>query len=210
MRRGVSLVEMLLAIALFGVLATIGYKTANSMLGTERATLKAYAAQIMTIGDALSGAYYVYKTEKNDYPADLDTLVNNNYVATPTAPATLSATWALEYNATAGDNGAIENNTTALVGFTVQLNLTTDDAAEKFCKAYNDFAYGYEDWNASLTNYGIGTSASNGTAREAFWLKSGESDEDAEVAGTACFDETSTTGQVTVVIAVEANTSTLY
>ncbi len=57
MRKGLSLVEMMIAIVLFGVLSTVGYKYYKNFLYTELAAKQARVAALIDPATQLSNAY---------------------------------------------------------------------------------------------------------------------------------------------------------
>ena len=63
MRKGISLVEMMIAIILFAALATIGLKYTKNYINTELQAMKARVAAAMDQGTQLTQAYKLYTTQ---------------------------------------------------------------------------------------------------------------------------------------------------
>jgi prepilin-type N-terminal cleavage/methylation domain-containing protein len=70
MRKGISLVEMTIAVILFGVLSTIAMMYYKSLFNTDLTSKKARVAALMDQGRQLSGAYDVYVAQMGVSPTD--------------------------------------------------------------------------------------------------------------------------------------------
>lgn len=69
MRSGISLVEMLLAIILFGAISTIGFKYAKNFYNVNLASKQALVSAVVDQATQLSNAYDIYQTKKGVAPA---------------------------------------------------------------------------------------------------------------------------------------------
>ncbi len=120
MRKGISLVEMMIAIILFAALATIGLKYTKNYINTDLQAMKARVAAAMEQGSQLTQAYKLYTTQ---YGAP--TTINDfNATATPvltSLPAAIKEMSLLgwDYNTTTGVGSGkafhmfLDGNTTA-------------------------------------------------------------------------------------------------
>ena len=70
MRKGISLVEMTIAVILFGLLSTIAMMYYKSLFNTDLTSKKARIAALMDQGRQLSGAYDVYVAQMGTAPTD--------------------------------------------------------------------------------------------------------------------------------------------
>jgi len=77
MRKGISLVEMMIAIILFAALATVGLKYTKNYINTDLQAMKARVAAAMDQGSQLTQAYKLFTTQYgspttiNDFNATL-------------------------------------------------------------------------------------------------------------------------------------------
>ena len=79
MKKGISLVEMIIAIILFAALATIGLKYTKLYINTDLQAMKARVAAATDQATQLTQAYTIYKTETGNEPTaitDLNDTVN--------------------------------------------------------------------------------------------------------------------------------------
>ena len=74
MRKGISLVEMLIAIVLFGVISAIGYKYYKNFYDTTLAAKKARIAAIVDQATQISNAYDIYAMQKGTVPITIASL----------------------------------------------------------------------------------------------------------------------------------------
>jgi prepilin-type N-terminal cleavage/methylation domain-containing protein len=88
MRSGISLVEMLIAIVLFGVISTIGYKYYKNFYDTTLAAKKARVAAIVDQATQISNAYDIYNMQKGTVPITMAALSDaTTKILTQTPPA---------------------------------------------------------------------------------------------------------------------------
>lgn len=78
MRKGISLVEITIAVILFGVLATVGMIYYKSLFNTDLTAKKARVAALMDQGRQLSGAWDIYTAQFGVEPTDPNLLDFNS------------------------------------------------------------------------------------------------------------------------------------
>jgi len=95
MRKGISLVEMLIAIVLFGVISTIGYKYYKNFYDTTLAAKKARVAAIVDQATQINNAYDIYAMQVGTLPitmASLSAVTTKILTETPTLIAEITTT----------------------------------------------------------------------------------------------------------------------
>jgi len=132
MRKGISLVEMVIAIVLFAALAAIGLKYAKSYLNTDMQSKKARVAAATDQANQLLQAYVIYKTETGLEPTTIEDLNGSSMILTaiPTRISEMSTTgW--ELNASADGHVAFQ--------LVIDLNGTTSGTKsdEEYCALFN-------------------------------------------------------------------------
>jgi len=136
MRKGISLVEMIIAIILFATLATIGLKYTKNFLNTDLQAMKARTAAATEQANQLTQAYTIYKTETGMDPTvmgDFNATINQIMTSTPGIITEMSLLgW--EINTSTGTGGRN-------IGFQMKLDLngTTSPttADEQYCALWN-------------------------------------------------------------------------
>ncbi len=136
MRKGISLVEMIIAIILFAALATIGLKYTKNYINTDLQALKARVAAATDQATQLTQAYSIYKAETGNEPSaitDLNSTTNSIMTALPNTIKEMSTNgW--ELNTSTGTGGRN-------IGFQMKIDLngtvsgTTAD--EQYCALWN-------------------------------------------------------------------------
>jgi prepilin-type N-terminal cleavage/methylation domain-containing protein len=162
MRKGISLVEMIIAIVLFAALAAIGLKYAKSYLNTDMQAKKARVAAATDQANQLLQAYVVYKTETGMEPTSINDLNGSSMILTaiPTRITEMS-TRGWELNTSADGHVAFQ--------LVIDLNGTTSGTKsdEEYCALFNrEFntstplnvtdatTFGTVDFNTSKTAFG--------------------------------------------------------
>lgn len=135
MRKGISLVEMVIAIVLFAALAAIGLKYAKSYLNTDMQAKKARVAAATDQANQLVQAYTIFKTETGLEPTAITDLNGSSAIlnAIPTIVTEMSQTgW--ELNTSTGV-------TSAPVAFQLKIDLngttTPTKSDEEYCALFN-------------------------------------------------------------------------
>lgn len=152
MRRGISLVEMLVAVVLFGVLAVLSFKYVKTYYNTNIATKQARVAALIDQGTQLSNAYDVYSMRFGAAPSSLAVLSDANVSILTKTPATITAmgTVGWQYTQTAlltsGGLGAVTGGTTTAYYF--DLTGTTADYAA-YCAVTNNMINPSVDLNTT-------------------------------------------------------------
>lgn len=138
-RKGISLVEMTIAVILFGVLSTIGMLYYKSLFNIDLTAKKARVAALMDQAHQLSGAYDVYTAQFGVAPTatDLSDLNSTNSMILTELPIRIRemSTSGWELNVSTGIIGTSDK----ALQFTIDLNGTvsprTDD--ELYCAIFN-------------------------------------------------------------------------
>lgn len=133
MRKGISLVEMIVAIILFAALATIGLKYTKLFLNTDMQAKKARIAALTDQATQLSQAYQIFKNETGEAPALITDLNGSAAIMTEipfgiTEIGGTSAVWAYVPATTI---------TKYPHAFTFAIAASTDNSDELYCALYN-------------------------------------------------------------------------
>lgn len=168
MRKGVSLVEMTIAIVLFAALAAIGLKYSKIYLNTDLQAKKARVAAATDQASQLVQAYQIYKTETGLEPTSINDFNGSSAILTewPTMIKEMTtAGWELNTSTGLAGTGVafqmkLDKNLTATdtvdavhcaifnreFNSSVELNVTNSfdfgSAAAKFANYGNYFCYG--------------------------------------------------------------------
>jgi len=135
MRKGISLVEMIIAIILFAALATIGLKYTKNFINTDLQAMKARVAAATDQATQLTQAYTIYKTETGLEPTSMNDFNSTTNLIMTNIPGIITEMslggWELNTStATGGRN----------IAFQMQLDLngtTTSIADEQYCALWN-------------------------------------------------------------------------
>jgi type II secretory pathway pseudopilin PulG len=121
MRKGISLVEMMITIILFAALATISLKYTKNFFDTGLAAQKARIAALMEQGTQLAGAYDAFFAQEGHAPILLTDLNDSNVSILTKIPTTITelSTTGWDLNTTTGFGSgkaihiALDGNTSA-------------------------------------------------------------------------------------------------
>lgn len=155
MRKGISLVEMTIAIVLFAALAAIGLKYTKVYLNTDLQAKKARVAAATDQASQLVQAYQIYKTETGVEPTSINDFNGSSKIMTkwPTLIKEMSTTgW--ELNTSTGLTGTG-------VAFQMKLDVnktTTDPVNALHCAIFNREFNTSAELNVTST-YAFGTAA---------------------------------------------------
>ncbi|MDF1874950.1 type II secretion system protein [Sulfurimonas sp. SAG-AH-194-I05] len=136
MRSGISLVEMMIAVILFGVISIVGFKYSSNFYNTDLVAKKARVAALVEQASQLSNAYDVYSVQFGTTPTDvLDLNASNAKIltTTPTAITEIGTGWVLSI---ATDYTGSGNNDIAF-SFPVT-NVTPSTSNEEYCSVFNN------------------------------------------------------------------------
>ena len=138
MRKGISLVEMLVAIVLFGVIASIGYKYYKNFYDTSLAAKKARVSALVDQATQLSNAYDIYVMQTGSAPTVIANLSADTVkILTQTPPLMSEVTtvgWSID--TTTDFNGA-----TADVSFSYPIDGGTSVSDRRdYCNILNNIA----------------------------------------------------------------------
>ncbi|MGM0623793.1 MAG: type IV pilin protein [Campylobacterota bacterium] len=148
MRNGISLVEMMIAIILFGVISVIGFQYYKNFMNTDLSAKKARVASLMDQARQLSNAYDVYQAQVGTAPTDITDLNASNVMILSEIPPAVTEI---------GTSGwSIETNTD-YTGSTVDdiaFSFPIDDATpatddEEYCAVFNNMIDSDEDLTVS-------------------------------------------------------------
>jgi len=156
MRKGISLVEMLIAIVLFGVVSVIGYKYYKNYYNTTLAAKQARVAAVIDQATQISNAYDLYTAKVGVAPtaiANLSAAGVKILTKTPDAiPEITNTGWAISTTATLNDATAND------IVFTYPIDGLTATNADKleYCNVLNNFAQ--SAWPLDEVDTDVGTS----------------------------------------------------
>ncbi|MBL0708152.1 MAG: type II secretion system protein [Sulfurimonas sp.] len=145
MRSGITLVEMMLAVILFGLISVVGFKYSKNYYNTTLYAKKARVAALVEQGTQLSNAYDIYNVQFGIAPVDLDVLSSSNVKILTETPVPITEmlgdtnTWQYTVGAdlSNGNNGVITGGPDTT--YYVELGDNTADYAE-YCAAVNNLA----------------------------------------------------------------------
>jgi prepilin-type N-terminal cleavage/methylation domain-containing protein len=138
MRKGLSLVEMMIAVILFGVMSMVGFKYYKSFYNSGDITKKTNLGAVVDQASQLSNAYDIYEIQVGVSPSKIEDLVASNIqvmssipegIEAMTGDSNASVSWKLVR--TADVDGSAND-----VAFVYPLG-TTDDQ-RKYCQLFNN------------------------------------------------------------------------
>ena len=139
MRKGISLVEMLVAIILFGIIGTISYTYYKSYYDTSFAAKQIRVYTLIDQAAQLSNAFDLYNTKNSQDPTSVQDMVDDKIITEIPGQISFITTtgWVLD---TAKDINTTDANGTA---FTYAINNTDLLPADKvdYCNILNNTAY---------------------------------------------------------------------
>jgi prepilin-type N-terminal cleavage/methylation domain-containing protein len=138
MKRALSLVEMMIAVILFGVMSMVGFKYYKSFYNSGDITKKTNLGAVVDQASQLSNAYDIYEIQVGISPSKIEDLVANNVqilssipegIEAMTGDSNASVSWRLVR--TANIDGSSND-----VAFIYPLG-TTDDQ-RRYCQLFNN------------------------------------------------------------------------
>lgn len=148
MRRGISLVEMMIAIVLFGAVSIVGFKYSKNFYDTSLSAKKARVAALVEQAIQLSNAYDVYSMQFGAVPTSEQNLTQANVKILTSIPDTITEIgttgWVLDSAIDADEDSADDD--TAFV-FAITTLATNDD--EEYCAILNNMMKSTEDLNTT-------------------------------------------------------------
>jgi prepilin-type N-terminal cleavage/methylation domain-containing protein len=149
MRKGISLVEMMIAVILFAILATVGLKYNKNYINTELQGMKARTAAAMEQASQLVTGYKLYKTQYGT-PTDIEDLNATTTMVMTSLPNAITEMTLLGWDL---------NTTTGIgSGYAFHMNLdgnTSAVEAAQYCALWNREYNSSVELNVSGTeNYG--------------------------------------------------------
>ena len=162
MRKGISLVEMLIAIVLFGIIGTISYTYYKNYYDVSFAAKKLRIYTIVDQAAQLSNAFDLYNTKNGADPVTVQELVDDKILtAIPASqPFVTGGQWRLEQNLT------IDTTATG-TAFIYDLNSSVSTNQDKldYCNILNNTAH--NTWSLDSADTDIDTIAATWTVGDA-------------------------------------------
>lgn len=137
-RKGISLVEMVIAIILFAALATIGLKYSKNYINTDLQAAKARVAALTEQASQLTQAFAIYTAEMGAAPTSILDLNGSSQIMhtlpTPITEITTSATniYAWDLNTSTG----FTNGPTVAFTYVIDRNASAK-SDEQYCQLFN-------------------------------------------------------------------------
>jgi len=151
MRNGISLVEMMIAIIIFGVISAAGYKYYKNYYDIGLASKQTLMSIVVDQGTQLSNAYDIYETKKGVAPTDIAFLSAADVriiKETPAAIPEVSDTgWAIKTDLEL-DKGTTATNDIAFT-YTIDASGLSTEEKIAYCNVINNIAASAWDYNAT-------------------------------------------------------------
>ena len=179
MRKGISLVEILIAIVLFGVVTTISFTYYKTYYDTAFAAKQTRVYTIMDQASQLNNAFQLYNTKNGQDPADVDAMVTDRQLtAVPVKQPFVSDTgWELDTNLSLEDNA-----TGTGVGFVYKIDGLTASNQDKldYCNILNN--------TGSPAGWGLNLTDGNITGSDEMWRR-GDANDSEEFEYFSCAED---------------------
>jgi prepilin-type N-terminal cleavage/methylation domain-containing protein len=143
-KKALSLVEMMIAVILFGVMSMVGFKYYKSFYNSGDITKKTNLGAVIDQASQLSNAFDIYEIQVGKSPTNINNLIASNVniltsipegIQAITGDANTSRTWKLTYNGM--DIGGSNSYDTAFVYPVAEAVSPTDDH-KKYCRLFNN------------------------------------------------------------------------
>ncbi len=138
MRSGISLVEMMIAVILFGVISIVGFKYSKNYYDTDLTAKKARVAALIEQATQLSGAYDIYVAQMGTAPTAINDLNASNVKILTSIPSTITEIgttgWTLDI---ATDYTGSGSNDIAFT-FAITDPGGADISDEEYCAVFNN------------------------------------------------------------------------
>jgi len=140
MRKGLSLIEMMIAVILFGVMSMVGFKYYKSFYNSGDITKKTNLGAIVDQASQLSNAYDIYEIQVGEAPLKINDLIADNVqvlseipegIESMTGDANASNTWKLVTLAKINNADATDD-----IAFIYPLGATANH--DKYCQLFNN------------------------------------------------------------------------
>ncbi len=138
MRKGISLVEMLVAIVLFGIIGTISYTYYKNYYDTSFAAKQLRVYTIVDQAAQLSNAFDLYNTKNGADPLTIDEIVTDRILTqVPVAQPFVTTTgWTLEENQTV----VTGDDTGVVFQYNIDGNTSSNTDKLDYCNILNNVA----------------------------------------------------------------------
>ena len=150
MRKGISLVEMMVAVFLFGVISTISYKYTKNFYDVSLTSKQALVSSVVEQATQLSNAYDLYEIKIGSAPTDDENLTDPNVRILREIPSIISeitdSGWDIVENLDLDGSG----DDVAFVYPIDASTLTTTAQKVEYCNILNNIANSKWDYNSSV------------------------------------------------------------
>jgi len=168
MRNGISLIEMMIAIILFGVVAAIGFRYSKNYYDTDLSAKQALVSSVMEQATQMSGAYDIYKAKRGQAPSAVSDLYAADTRILTGKPANVKeiTTSGWDLNTSMDIDGA--GSTDIAFIYKVDAPSSTNDKIE-YCNVINNIVN--SDWNYDAISDSGNSGATDekiGTLREMY------------------------------------------
>ena len=171
MRSGLSIVEMMVAVILFGVISTIGYKYSKNFYDVTLASKQTLVSAVVDQATQISNAYDLYEIKTGAAPTDIDDLSNQEVRILKETPAPVleitadSDGWKIEKIALDDDDATDDP---AFI-YKVSASGLDADKKQEYCNVLNNIIASKWDLNASSNSGSSGTTDETiGLAKEMY------------------------------------------
>jgi prepilin-type N-terminal cleavage/methylation domain-containing protein len=143
-KKGLSLVEMMIAVILFGVMSMVGFKYYKSFYNSGDITKKTNLGAVIDQASQISNAFDIYEIQVGKSPTNINNLTASNVniltsipegIPAITGDANTSRTWKLTYGDI--DIGGSNSYDIAFVYPVAEAGSITDDH-KKYCRLFNN------------------------------------------------------------------------
>jgi len=152
MRKGISIVEMMIAVVLFGVISTIGFKYAKNYYDVSLTAKQASVSAVVEQATQLSNAYDLYEIKRGKIPTAVSDLNASDIRIITEIPGNVEAItadgWALRDDLEIDGDGDADD-----IAFVYPVSgPTTDEEKQSYCNVLNNIANSTWDYNASYNS----------------------------------------------------------
>jgi len=152
MRNGISIVEMMVAVFLFGVISTIGYKYTKNFYDVSLTSKQALVSSVIEQATQLSNAYDLYEIKIGAAPTDDENLTDSNIkILREIPPKVLEITnsgWDIVENLDLDGSG----NDVAFIYPIDASTLNTTEKKLEYCNILNNIANSQWDYNSTVAD----------------------------------------------------------
>ena len=164
MRKGISIVEMMIAVLLFGVISTISYKYSKNFYDVSLVAKQAIISSIIEQAAQITNAYDLYEIKKGSTPLTMSSLSDANIrILSETPPKIEEVTtegWKIADPTAGADRAGLDldddsNNND--IAFTYVVDVPTAEGRLEYCNVLNNIEK--SSWSLDSTTTDIGDDA---------------------------------------------------